>query len=311
MESGRLQDAERHAADWLSQHRALVPEQAIFDRLVKSRVGSGIAWFYPAADFTKVALITELYLWLMSYDRFSGEAAGTGDCRATARALGQVVRVLDRPQPLGDGAAEHERAAADIAIRIDREFHPESAARVIRAVRDLLFAKLWESAVCAAGNLPDLADYLVMRRHTVFGVLSVECIEAAGGFVLPAVVRADPRIRRLAEAVCNLIAWHNDLRSFSFEQAASAAPPASLPTLIARRDGSGLDEAFGTVTQMITDESAAARALIAELPADQHRETGLFTDGAGIFISQTDNWHRDNPRYQVRDATQKAATTGS
>jgi hypothetical protein len=302
MDASRLRDAEKYATDWLSRHRALVPERAIFDRLVDSRVGSGIAWFYPRADFETISLIIELYLWLMSYDRFAGEAAGTGDCHATALAVGQVVRVLDQPQSADGGSPEHERLAADIVGRIEREFQPQSASRVVRAIRDLLFAKLWESAVCADGNLPALGEYLVMRRHTVFGVLSVELIEAAGGFVLPAGMRADRRVRRLAEATCNLIAWHNDLRSFRFEQDASAAPPASLPTLIARRDGTGLDAALGAVSRMAAEEAAVARTLIAELRAGERRELGLFAEGVQVFVDQTDDWHQDNPRYQPRDA---------
>jgi hypothetical protein len=302
MDASRLRDAEKYATDWLSRHRALVPERAIFDRLVNSRVGSGIAWFYPRAGFETISLIIELYLWLMSYDRFAGEAAGTGDCQATAVAFGQVVRVLDQAQPAADGTPVHVRLAADITGRVEREFGPESASRIVRAIRDLLFAKLWESAVCADGNLPALGEYLVMRRHTVFGVLSVEFIEAAGGFVLPAEARADRRVRRLTEATCNLIAWHNDLRSFRFEQDASAAPPASLPTLIARRDGTSFDDALGAVSRMAAGEAAVAGKLIAELAAEQHRELGLFAEGVQIFVDQTDEWHRDNPRYQPRNA---------
>jgi len=258
-----LRRADDYAAEWLERHRALVPEPAIFHRLVNSRVGSGLAWFFPHADFDRLTLIVEMVLWAMSLDRHCGEVAGHGDYRTTARTAGSAMRAFDRPGHVAAGADPFQRVAAGIAMGLRRELPAPSAERLLQALRDFLLAKLWEVDVCADGGLPAIEEYLPMRQHTVLAVATIEFVEPAGRFLISDAARADRRVRRLVDAACNVVAWTNDLRSFAWERHEGVAPPASLPTLIARRDRVDLDRAADTVADIIEEEKRVAHRLIA------------------------------------------------
>jgi hypothetical protein len=298
----RLCAADQYATEWLQRHQTLVPEPAIFHRLVRSRVGSGLAWCFPRADFDRLTLIVEMVLWAMSLDRHSGEVAGTGDYPGTARSVGAAIRALDRPERTAAGADPFPRVAARIATRLRREVPPHSADRLLRTLRRFLLAKLWEVEQCAAGRLPDVAEYLAMRRHTVLAVTIIEFVEPAGRFLISEAARRDRRVRRLVDAARNVVAWTNDLRSYEWERHEGSAPPASLPTLIARRDRVDIDRAFATVGHMLDEEKRVAHRLVAELRHGTGSELRSYLFGVKIFVDYADDWHKRNPRYRLRTA---------
>jgi len=299
----RLCGADRYAVDWLERHRAVVPEPAIFDRLVDSRIGSGLACCYPEADFDRLTLIVEMVLWAMSLDRHSGEVAGGGDYWATARSVGSAIRVLDRPERTAADADAFQRTAAEIATRLRRELAPKSADRLLRVLRDFLLAKLWEVGICADGGLPTIEEYLAMRPRTVLAVTTIEFIEPAGRFLISEAARTDRRVRWLVDAARNVVAWTNDLRSFEWERHEGSGLPVSLPTLIARRHRVGLDRAIDRVWDMLHEEKRVAHRLVAQLRHGAARELHAYLSGVMILVDYADDWHKANPRYRLRSAS--------
>jgi hypothetical protein len=301
-EDSRLYRADRHVALWLSRRADLVPDPAVFERIAHSGMGYRVALAYPDADFDTVTLISEVFLWKLALDGFSGEVAGSGDYAATARAVGEAVRALERPDSVPQDAPHYQRVAAEIAARLRQEFAASSASRVMRALRDFLWAKLWEVCVCQHGGLPGADEYLLLRQHTSSAVVAVEFVEPAGRFVLADEVRAEPAMHRLTDAVRNVMAWTNDLRTFSWELRQSTAPPTALPTLLAHRDGVSLDRALDTVSEMIAEEIRQVDQLTAELLARADDGLARYLAGLRRFTHHRDLWYEDNPRYHPREA---------
>jgi terpene synthase-like protein len=289
--------SERHVALWLDRNRDLVAEPALYQRIARSRLGYRIAVAYPDADAQTLAVFGEMYLLQLTFDRYCGPIAGSGDHRATARAAGEAVRALIRPASVAGDGGPYQRAAAAIGARLRELFDPVTVDRVLGALEEFLWAKLWEVCVCQGGALPGLDEYLLMRPRTASAVVALELIEPAGRFVLPDEVRLDPSVRELTEAAHNVIAWTNDLRSFAWEAGHSTEPPATLPVLLALRDGGKPEDALATVAAMVDAQTREAIALIAKLRAGAGTAFGRYLDGVERFVAHPGMWFDDNPRY--------------
>lgn len=66
------------------------------------------------------------------------------------------------------------------------------------------------------GVIPDLEDYIPLRRDTSACKQSWVLIEYAGGFDLPDEVIEDPIVRSLEDAANDLVSWSNVRTSTKF-----------------------------------------------------------------------------------------------
>jgi hypothetical protein len=179
-------------------------------------------------------------------------------------------------------------------LRTSGSTTPAQSARIFEALRSALLAMVWESHALGESNRVGLQEYLVMCRHRVFADVVVALVEPAAGIELPEQQRYAPAVRSLNTAVCNVIAWYNDLRSFSWER--RSAVHLSLPVLIAERRTCDLESAFAAVAFVCDQEAQRIHGITTELARSAVPVVRDYARAMEWVVAATD-WHRTNRRY--------------
>ncbi|NYH42363.1 hypothetical protein HNR22_002090 [Micromonospora jinlongensis] len=198
----------------------------------------------PTGSVDGLRLLTDLISWLFVMDDACDEDGLGADPVRLGPAISTLLDVLDRygnPDvpppavgPLGD-------ALHDLCRRT--RLHDDHAALLLRFVsqmREYLLALLWEATNRERRRVPEVAEYVQLRRHIGGVHPCLTLTDLASARPLGAIQRANPALLALDLLAVDLVCWCNDL--FSYGKESRADPEAhNLVTVIAQ--GTAGDEA--------------------------------------------------------------------
>ncbi|MEH0820578.1 MULTISPECIES: terpene synthase family protein [unclassified Micromonospora] len=251
----------------------------------------------PRAPVDRLRLLTDLITWLFVVDDSCDEDDLGAEPGRLAPTVGGLLGVLDRHGvdgtaapavgPLGIGLA-------DICRRVREHRHPALLLRLVAQLREYLLALLWEAANRQHRRVPELAEYLQMRRHTG-GVRPSLTLTDLACDVHPGPHRwTDATVLALDDLTADLVCWCNDL--FSHRKEVRGAPdPHNVVTVIAARQGQDVDAALRAGAELFNDgldRYLAAEAALAEDPT-----MAEYLDVRRSWIRATYDWSLRAVRY--------------
>ncbi|HTF08946.1 MAG TPA: terpene synthase [Asanoa sp.] len=216
-----VREVTAHSADWADAF-GLAPTPAARARLSRANAAELAARACPEVSLSAVRLLADLITWLFAFDdRCDEDELGTDPGRL-APALAPLLEVIDRfgtaahadYQPAGPTAA----ALHDLCRRVRALGRPGGLLRFSAAMREYLFALLWEATNRQLRRVPRFAEYVQMRRHTGAVLPCFALTDLATDGLAGTVDRVDPRVVRLELLAADLVCWCNDVFSYGKER---------------------------------------------------------------------------------------------
>ncbi|MEH0984162.1 terpene synthase family protein [Micromonospora sp. CPCC 205556] len=294
----------RHAAvdqvageslDW-ARHLGLVDNGRRWRRLRAAHAAELAGRACPRVPVDRLRLLTDLISWLFVMDDCCDEdGLGAAPVRL-APTVSALLDVLDR-HGASTGAPDAGPlgvALADICRRVREHGRPPLLLRLVSQLREYLLALLWEAANRERRRVPELTEYLQMRRHTGGVRPSLTLTDLAYGGLPGPGRRVDPAVAALDDLTADLVCWCNDL--FSHHKERHTAPDApNLVTVIAARTGQDPDAAFRAAAGRYNDGLERWLVLEAALAGDP--ALAPFLAARRAWIRATYDWSLRADRY--------------
>ena len=190
----------------------------------------------PDGSVEGLRLLTDLISWLFVMDDACDEDGLGADPVRLGPAISTLLDVLDRcgdPDvappavgPLGD-------ALHDLCRRTRLHDHAGLLLRFVSQMREYLLALLWEAGNRERRRVPEVAEYVQLRRHIGGVHPCLTLTDLASTRPSGPAQRANPALVALDLLAVDLVCWCNDL--FSYGKESQADPDAhNLVTVIAQ-----------------------------------------------------------------------------
>ncbi|MEU6075190.1 terpene synthase [Micromonospora sp. NPDC047074] len=274
--------------DWALRHK-LIRTGHRLHRLRRADAAGLAGRACPEGPIDRLRLLTDLISWLFVMDDACDED-GLGEAPTRlAPTVAALLDVLDRQgAPAGGPATDAGplgEALGDLCRRVRATGSPAFLLRFVGDVREYLLALLWEAANREHGRVPELAEYVQMRRHTGAVHPSFTLTELAAGPPPDPSSRADPALVALDLLAADLVCWCNDVFSYGKENV-SQPDAHNLVTVIAAGRPAGEEAvALRAAADRFNDSLATYLATEKALLATGH-------DGFQPALTARRNWIR-------------------
>lgn len=284
--------AAEHSLGWARAH-GLVPTPRSRRRLAAADVAQLAARVCPEAAESGLFLVADLVTWLFAFDDLCDRGRLGADPARLTPVVDGLLSVLDRPATGSQPSTPGQLALDDLCRRIDAYHHPVLRRRFGVLLRRYLRSLLWEATNRRHGRVPELADYIRMRRHTgavlpSFVVTDLACL----GGPARAAAAPDPRRTRLNLLAADLVCWSNDLFSYAREDDGH-----NLVAVIARHRGCDEAAALAAAARRFADRLVGYQRLEGEVLADADPAVREVVAARRRWIRATYDWSVHAPRY--------------
>ncbi|GAA3677546.1 hypothetical protein GCM10022267_75500 [Lentzea roselyniae] len=284
---------------WLNQHGLLEDELKI-QRLRRQRSGALAGRTNPEVDATMLRLLSDWYVWLFAFDDGyceSVEASG-GSAAEAALTISRLTRALDSDLQVLGAMEPFARSLQEVRDRVDAVASDFQLEYWKSTVRDYLAAQMWEVANREADRIPDLDEYLTMRRHTgaTYTCLTLIDVTMRLGMSLHDV--CDAEMRSLLDITANLVSWDNDLYSHAKEMASDQGRH-NLVGVLAHHRKCSTSEAWELATAMRDREMRNFVATCAQVEDNAEPQTRNFVRSLGLWLRGHIEWSRASSRFEV------------
>ncbi len=253
---------------WLLDQGLVQPGDSL-DSWSRSRYGWLPARCHPCRAVELVGLASDWNAWLFVLDD-RGDATGLGRSPTQMQALtDRLLDVLvsgpgtDATSPENEDVLE--RALVDLRRRFLEHAPGDWLPRFTAGCRDYFDALVWEAANRATARIPDVEEYVAMRRRSGAVACSMHVGEVTEGIHLPAELQAHPTVDALRVMANNVVCWQNDVLSASKELAVGEFH--NYVAVLMHHRGMSRDEATVEVVARHDQEVADFDATAARLPS--------------------------------------------
>lgn len=304
--------ARQHTLQW-AQGMGLLSGGAAAAEYDALRLERLMAYFYPDAGAADLEVATDFNAWFFIFDdQFDGGLGARPEpVRRMAAGLAAVLAPSAAPPA---GAAPLVRSFHDIWLRAT-DGAPEHWRRRFRAHwQSYLAAHEAEAHHRTAERLPDLRDFLEVRRETIGVRPCLDYTERCGGYALPDDLYGGAALREMREITGEVVIFVNDIVSLGKELAAGDV---NNSVVIHRaHQGCTVEESVGHVAALANARTARFTRLAAALPGtladrgvprEAREHVAHYVDGMRHLMAGNLTWSLATSRY---DAAGVAAVSG-
>jgi hypothetical protein len=289
--------AETATLEWADRF-GLARDPAVHRRLAATRSARLAGRVGPRATLPGLLLNADWQTWLFLFDDAFCDESDLGRRPAdTIETASQVLRVIERGEIAPGGSNPFLAALADLRSRLARLAGPQQFDRFAAQTVYYLLALTWEAAHRERRTIADLAEYMVMRRHSgaVFPCLAL--IDVINGFELPGAVWSSARLREVNDAAADIICWANDIMSYPRELRRSTQV-LSLPAVLCRARGLSIEQALREAADLHDQRVRDYQRLEAPLLADGDPLVARYLADIRSWISGHLAWSAETRRYE-------------
>ncbi|WP_241779803.1 selina-4(15),7(11)-diene synthase [Streptomyces natalensis] len=293
--------ADINAATTRWAHAYKVGSPQLRGRLVTQDIGRFAARILPQGDENVITLLSDFVLWLFGVDDGHCEE-GTlgrrpGELTATLHELLRIAQQPQAPMLVDDPLAA---ALRDLSRRVDRHATPAQATRWVDALREYFWSVVWEAHHRAAGTVPSLSDYTLMRLYDGATTVVLPLLEMGHGYALDADERDHPAVRAAGEMASFVITWDNDLLSHHKEHH-SGDYYLNVIRVLEHETGCTTNQALATAVAQRDRVLRLFLRLRTHLQAHAGPELCQYLDSLGQFIRASQDWGITSLRYTTPD----------
>ncbi|MFG2917498.1 germacradienol/geosmin synthase [Kitasatospora sp. NPDC048298] len=254
--NGNLEATRAHAKAWMRYIGGLdEPGLGIWNEA--SFESTDLALFtaltHPDATASELNLLNDWYTWGIVHDDYILEVfkrrCDFAGARVYTERLVQFLPVDTRTMPVPSNPSE--RGLADVWSRTAPALPDRLRLKFSGLVRNCIKAGLWEVANRVQNRIPELVDYVEMRRVTVGAGLYPEMINYTARATVPDSVLHSRPMQRLQAAVGDWVGWSNDVVSYQIDVEFEDEVHNGLLALRRFAD-CGLPRAVGVVNDLLT-----------------------------------------------------------
>ncbi|MCX4820918.1 hypothetical protein OG883_13565 [Streptomyces sp. NBC_01142] len=287
--SDRAVAAQRQALEWLHRHE-LAPDAKLREQIEGIHVGAAFVMLFPNGTPEIQELASDVFTWITAFGDVLVDGRESRDRDFTALMLHSSELLHGTADTVSEPGTGFAAALADILRRSEELLPPEHAHRVRQSLNSFVMTQNWHVNMLANAVPPDLADYVVARRHLVGGWALIALLGPLENFRFSDRPYRDPRAVELNKAACNLLAWLNDLRSYERESRAGDAE-LSLPSIVVRDRNCTLQESLAIVAEMCDAQTVDAQGLVARSRRDGDLEMADYGELVCGLMGHFAYWH--------------------
>ncbi|MFE0358093.1 hypothetical protein ACFW2I_31990 [Streptomyces nigra] len=264
----------------------------------------------PDANEADLVLINQALVWIFAYDDYFTSAYKKSHDRQGgweyARRLCTFIHT-DPGHPVPEPVDAVERGLADLWPRLAQGRSIRWRRDFSRAIHDFVTGAALELENICDDRMPDLIDFIGLRRRTFAGGTGACFAAMATGAEIPEALRETEVVTSLLDAFIDVMALGNEAVSYDMEINDEGEINNLLLVL---RDifGGGLDQAHKMATGLIEDRvrhfdhsvEVKLPRLSAEvsLSPSEVEQMKVWVRGAQSYLSGLYDWYDNTPRYR-------------
>ncbi|WP_432072589.1 selina-4(15),7(11)-diene synthase [Streptomyces wuyuanensis] len=286
-------------AAWADMYDIGSPEWR--SRLVTQDIGVFASRILPEGREEVVSLLSDFVIWLFGVDDGYCEEGSLGIRPGElAAALHRLLRIAQNPEaPLltDDPIAESLR---DLTLRVSRWGTALQAGRWVDTLREYFFAVVWEAEHRAAGRIPGLSDYALMRLYDGATSVVQPFLEMGYGYELQPHERDSKAVRAAAEMTSFITTWDNDIYSHHKESRGTNYY-LNVIRVLEHEYGLSPDEALTRAIAQRDRVMCLFLSLRTKLEDEGSPQVRQYVGALSAFIRATQDWSVSSLRYTTPD----------
>jgi pentalenene synthase len=313
-----IEQAGNRAVQWARDQGLLQSTDSALSYYMGLMLADVATGFCPDATGADLDVMTDVIAWTAVCDDFFDGPAGD-DPALAASIADELITVIepDTIPPPGGGILVD--ATADLWTRLIEPMSDRWRERARRNWRRFLRSFVSEAIARRNGVVPNLDDYLALRRESMAMYLYLDATERANRYEVPDSILASEEIRRLGQLEIDIIAFCNDVHSVEHEEARGDTHNL---VRVFEHEGRGARTAvIEEIRRLVHDKSEQFLRIAAEIPALCHRVgataneqavTEHYVTAMSNQIRVTHDWSMATRRYSSRasDTANSADSAG-
>ncbi|MFI9406888.1 hypothetical protein [Nocardia sp. NPDC052316] len=299
--------AERHNLDWLRAHHMLTTRRAE-QMYLGWQIADLAARCWPDAHAEDLCLTVDLKSFYFLFDdQFDGPQGK--DPSHVARICQKLIEVVHRDTAADSKAAPVVSAFADLWARSRDGMTTSWIARTSHDWERYFASYPYEAIGRHAGTIPDLDDYMVIRRGSAATESVTDMVERLNRIELPPIVFHGPQIRLMREIAADVPFICNDV--FSYEKERGRGDVYNLVAVLCHGRQLSVEEAVGYIRTMVAARVSRFFQLRLQIPqilqgldiaaADRATVT-RYAEGLGDWLRGHNDWMSSTVRYRPAGA---------
>ncbi|KAJ6494348.1 isoprenoid synthase domain-containing protein [Mycena sanguinolenta] len=248
---------------------------------------------YPEAGFPQLRLCSDFLAYLFFLDNLSDDL----DNQDTVSVADLILNSLYHPHTFRS-SVRIAVMSKDICKRIEQTSTPGVYDRFVETF-DLFLQSVHDQAIHrTTGVIPSLEEYITLRRDTSGCKPCWAIIEYANNLDIPNNVMEHPVLCGLGEAANDLVAWSNDVFSYSVEQ--SKGDTHNMVIVVMHHKALDLPGAVTFVGDLCKEAIARFMSLKTRLPSwddEIDRHVSRYVQGLEDWMSGILYWSFETERY--------------
>ncbi|MDI9888896.1 selina-4(15),7(11)-diene synthase [Streptomyces sp. HNM0645] len=270
-------------------------------RLVTQDIGVFAARILPEGREEVVSVLSDFVIWLFGVDDGYCEEGELGiKPGELAATLSRLLRVAQNPEVTmlsGDPLAEGLR---DLTLRVSRWGTPLQTARWVDTLREYFFAVVWEAEHRAAGRIPGLNDYALMRLYVGATSVVPPFLEMGHGYELQPHERDSKAVRAAGEMTSFITTWDNDIYSHH-KESRGANYYLNVIRVLEHEYGLSPHQALTRAIAQRDRVMCLFLSLRAKLEDEGSPQVRQYLASLASFIRATQDWSVSSLRYTTPD----------
>ncbi|MEA5625451.1 terpene synthase family protein [Nostoc sp. UHCC 0251] len=289
---------EECSLEWVTRFKLLANE-SVYRRFTKSNFFKLVAGAYPYCNLEKINIASDLFSWLFIWD----DQCDMSDLGQQPEALKlfhkRFIEVLNGAE-LTSNDIQLSYALRDLRLRMLQKVSIKWFHHFVCSFEEYFAGCVQEASNRAQEIIPDIDTYIRIRNLSSAGDLTVVLIEFCDQLLIPDIVRQHDIFKKIKEKTINILAWCNDIFSYSREMASGDVH--NLVLVLYYQQQLPLEVAIKRAVEIHDQEVRELINLEVSLPSfgeEVDIELAKYISGMYAWIRGNLDWYFNSDRYQT------------